>query len=60
MNRILTTDFTIVNSNESDWKFKSFRELLEAEGVEEIVQIVAENVPSVYLVERQRRRLGQL
>ncbi|MCM1233355.1 MAG: hypothetical protein NC489_24830 [Ruminococcus flavefaciens] len=60
MNRILTTDFTIVNSSESEWKFDSFEELLNAEGVDEIVQIVAENIPSVYLVEKQRRRLGQL
>lgn len=61
MNRILITDFTIVNSNnEAEWKFRSFEELLNAEGVDEIVQIVADNVPSVYLIEKQRRRLGQL
>lgn len=60
MNRRLTTNFTIVNSCEAEWKFNSFAELLNAEGVDEIVQIVAENVPSVYLIEKQRRRLGQL
>lgn len=60
MNRTLVTDFTIVSSNDSEWKFKSFEELLNAEGVDEIVQIVADNVPSMYLVEKQRRRLGQL
>lgn len=60
MNRRLTTDFTIVNSCEAEWKFNSFEELSDAEGVDEIVQIVADNVPSVYLIEKQRRRLGQL
>lgn len=60
MNRRLTTEFTIVNSCEAGWKFSSFEELLTAEGVDEIVQIVADNIPSVYLIEKQRRRLGQL
>lgn len=58
MNRILVTDFTIVNSNnESEWKFRSFEELLYAEGVDEIIQVVAENIPSVYLVEKQHRKI---
>lgn len=56
MNRRLKTDFTIVNSIDAPWKFNYFKELLEAEGVDEVVQIVAENVPSVYLIEQQRRR----
>lgn len=56
VNRRLKTDFTIVNSIDAPWKFNSFEELLEAEGVDEVVQIVAENVPSVYLIEKQRRR----
>lgn len=60
MNRRLTTDFTIVSCRESEWKFHSFEEMLNAEGVDEVVQIVADNVPSVYLIEKQRRRLGQL
>ncbi len=56
VNRRLKTDFTIVNSIDAPWKFNSFAELSEAEGVDEVVQIVAENVPSVYLIEKQRRR----
>ncbi len=60
MNRRLKTDFTIVSSFDSPWKFDNFEELLEAEGVNEVVQIVAENVPSVYLIEKQRKRLGEL
>lgn len=58
MKRFLITDFTIVNSNYgAEWKFRSFEELLNAEGVEEIIQIVAENIPSVYLVEKQHRKI---
>lgn len=56
MNRRLKTDFTIVSSFDSPWKFNSFEELLETEGVNEVIQIVAENVPSVYLIEKRRRR----
>lgn len=39
------------------WKFTSFMDLLDAEGVEETIQIIAENVPSVYLIEKQHRRI---
>ena len=60
MNRRLKTDFTIVSSFDSPWKFNSFGELIKAEGIDEVVQIVAENVPSVYLIEKQRKRLGEL
>lgn len=60
MNRRLKTDFTIVSSFDSPWKFNSFGELIKAEGIDEVVQIVAENVPSVYLIEEQRKRLGEL
>lgn len=57
MNRQLTTEFTIVNSfGTRDWMFDSFEELLTAEGVDEVIQIVGDNVPSVYLIEKQRRR----
>lgn len=57
LNRSLITDFTIVNSDIEEWKFKDFNELENAEGVEEIIQIVAEGVPSVYLAEKQHRRI---
>lgn len=57
LNRSLITDFTIVNSNIEEWRFKDFNELENAEGVEEIIQIVAEGVPSVYLTEKQHRRI---
>lgn len=56
MNRRLKTDFTIVSSFDAPWKFNSFEDLIKAEGVDEVVQIVAENVPSIYLIEKQRRR----
>lgn len=56
MHSVLKTDFTLLSSGFGDWKFKDFKELLEAEGVEEIVQVVAEDVPSPYLIEKQYRR----
>lgn len=57
MNRILITDFTIVNSNEITWAFESFSELTHAQGVDEIIKIVAEGIPSVYLIEKQHRKI---
>lgn len=51
----LKTDFTIINSDILPWKFKDFREFINAKGVEEIVQIVAEGVPGPYLIEKQYR-----
>lgn len=55
MHSSLKTDFTFMNNDFRDWKFKDFYELLEAEGVEEIVQVVAEGVPGPYLIEKNRR-----
>lgn len=57
MARTLLTRFTSMHSNEFPWRFECFEELLEEEGVEEIIQIVAEDVPSVYLVEKQHRKV---
>ena len=53
MNRSLCTDFTMENTNDSGWEFKDFDELLNARGVDDIIQIVAEGIPSAYLIERQ-------
>lgn len=60
MNRLLITDFTLVNSGESEWKFNCFEELIKAEGVDEIIQIVGDNVPCIHLIEKQHIRLGLL
>ena len=57
MNRILITDFTIVNFNDGIWNFESFIDLIHAQGVDEIVKVVAEGIPSVYLVEKQHRKI---
>lgn len=57
MARTLLTRFTSMHSVECPWRFECFEELLKEEGVEEVVQIVAEDVPSVYLTEKQHRRV---
>lgn len=57
MARRMLTKFTSMHSAECPWRFECFEELLEEDGVEEIVQIVAEDVPSVYLIEKQHRRI---
>ena len=57
MNRILITDFTIVNFNDGIWNFESFIDLIHAQGGDEIVKVVAEGIPSVYLVEKQHRKI---
>lgn len=59
MSTSLVTNFTSLNANGDsyEWKFEAFEDLLCAEGVDEIVQIVAENVPSAYLIEKQHRRI---
>lgn len=58
----LVTDFTSLNTDFSTytWSFMTFNELVNAEGVDETIQIVAENVPSVYLIEKQYRRLNNM
>ena len=57
MKRNLYTDFTLYESDyhctTHKWLHMNFEELLKEKGVEEIVQIVAENIPSVYLTARQ-------
>lgn len=60
MARRLVTKFTIFHSNVYPWQFENFEELLKEEGVEEVIQIVAENVPSCYLIEKQHRRIYDL
>lgn len=57
MSRKMLTRFTSMHSVECPWRFECFEELLEEEGVEEVVKIVAEDVPSVYLIEKQHRRV---
>lgn len=56
MHSELKTDFTLLNIGFGDWKFKNFKELIAAEGVEEIIQIIAEGVPGPYLIEQKYRR----
>lgn len=55
----LITEFNYMcsNLNEHSWLNMDFSELLEAEGVEEIIQVVAENVPSFYLIAKQYERI---
>lgn len=57
MNRRLHTKVTICGEDyhyiTHQWLGMNFEELLKEKGVEEIVQIVAENIPSVYLTARQ-------
>lgn len=56
MHMHLVTDFSIYNSDLWNGKVEDFMELLETEGVEEIIHIVAEGIPSPYLIEKQYRR----
>lgn len=60
MARRMITKFTIFHSNTFPWQFECFKELLEEEGVEEVIQIVAENIPSTYLIEKQHKRIYDL
>lgn len=57
MRRRLRTSFTSFDRDARcithEWLGMSFEELLKAEGVDQTVQIVAENIPSVYLTEQQ-------
>lgn len=57
MNRLLNTKLTLYGTDlecqEHQWMGMSFEALLNERGVEEIVQIVAENIPSVYLTAQQ-------
>lgn len=57
MHRLLVTKFNIFNTDEYPWKFESFEGLLNEEGVDEIIKIIAENIPSVYLIEKQHRKI---
>lgn len=57
MHRLLVTKFNIFNTDQYPWKFECFKSLLEEEGVDEILQIVADDIPSVYLVEKQHRKI---
>lgn len=57
MHRLLVTKFNIFNTDQYPWKFECFKSLLEEQGVDEIIQIVAEDIPSVYLVEKQHRKI---
>lgn len=61
MRTLLVTDFTSLNADFSSyvWKFNSFDELINTEGVEETIQIIAEAVPSVYLIDKQHKRIYQ-
>lgn len=58
MKRRLKTKFTLYAEDleciTHEWMGMKFEELLEEKGVFEITQIVAENVPSVYLTEQQQ------
>lgn len=58
MNREQRTVLTIYEEDyacvKHGWLGLSFEELLQEEGIDEIVQIVAENVPSAYLAAKQR------
>lgn len=53
MARTMLTKFTSMHSIKCPWRFESFEELLGEYGVDEIIQIVAENVPSEYLLENK-------
>ncbi len=57
MHRLLVTRFNIFNTDQYPWKFENFEDLLEEQGVEEILRIVAEDIPSVYLIEQQHRKI---